>query len=194
MVQCRGTLKNTRKKFEYDGLTDCAAAAALAEGFKACRFSCLGTGQLHAGMPHRRDPGDRRPGRQLITPGAFTCGKCVSACPRRIIRLVPASAAAVIACSANAKGKTVREACEKWAVSGAASAKKRAIRRHPDSERPAGHRLRQMHGLHAVRGQVPPQLHYRAGKRSKVAFILEEKCKGCARCAAECKFDAIPSS
>ena len=42
----------------------------------------------------------------------ITCGKCVAACPRHIIHLVPTSAGAVVLCSANAKGKTVREACD----------------------------------------------------------------------------------
>jgi electron transport complex protein RnfB len=41
----------------------------------------------------------------------ITCGKCIAACPRQIIAMVPANSRARIQCRATARGKEVRDAC-----------------------------------------------------------------------------------
>jgi electron transport complex protein RnfB len=190
MVRCRGTLANTHIKYEYEGITDCAAAAALAEGYKACRFSCLGLGNCTRVCPT---------GAVTVVNGlatidhdrCITCGKCVAACPRHIIHLVPTSAGAVVLCSANAKGKTVREACDVGCIGCGICARVcrfgaiKMVDDLPviDYDRCTGcNECVEKCPRDAIRG--------REGSR-KVAFIHGEECVGCTLCAAECKFDAI---
>ena len=44
VVKCDGTAENSPLKMEYQGITTCAAAAALHGGTKNCSYGCIGFG------------------------------------------------------------------------------------------------------------------------------------------------------
>lgn len=110
-VHCRGTRRNVPLKFNYHGLHDCRAVAAIDDGVKSCPFSCLGFGNCEKVCPA---------GAIRIVDGlsvidqekCITCGKCVAECPRHIIRLVPADSAVRVECVNVLKGKLVTENCQ----------------------------------------------------------------------------------
>jgi len=85
-VHCQGGLR-TAPRFDYDGASDCRAAALLSGGFNECAAGCLGGGTCAAACPFKaiRMSPDRLP---VIDPDRCRgCGRCVAVCPRDVIRL-----------------------------------------------------------------------------------------------------------
>ncbi len=110
-VQCRGTLHNSPLKFNYEGLNDCAAVAALDDGVKNCPMSCLGFGNCARVCPTNAI--SIVDGLSVIDHRlCITCGKCVAECPRHIIHLLPADSVVRVECSNVFKGKQVRDNCQ----------------------------------------------------------------------------------
>jgi electron transport complex protein RnfB len=109
-VHCRGTRRNAPHKFHYEGLRDCRAVAAIADGVKSCPYSCLGYGNCARVCPAGAI--EIVDGLSVIDQDrCITCGKCVAECPRRIIRLVPADSAVRVECVNVLKGKLVTDNC-----------------------------------------------------------------------------------
>lgn len=111
LVLCNGADQVAARRFFYNGIYDCASAQLVFGGDKACTYGCLGFGTCAAvcpfgaidmveGMLARVDP-DRCTG----------CTKCVSACPRSIIKMVPASRRLHILCSSHDKGAAAKRTC-----------------------------------------------------------------------------------
>ncbi|NLG23794.1 MAG: RnfABCDGE type electron transport complex subunit B [Clostridiales bacterium] len=110
-VRCRGTLVNAPLKFHYEGMNDCRAAAAIADGVKSCPFSCLGFGNCARVCPV--DAIEIVDGLAVIDHDrCITCGKCVAECPRHIIRLVPQDSPVRIECSNVLRGRLVIDDCQ----------------------------------------------------------------------------------
>lgn len=111
MVMCGGDNTKAPRKFQYNGVTDCAAAAAVGGGDKLCNYGCLGYGSCVRVCPVNAI--------ELINDLAVVhpelcigCGACVKACPRDIIKMVPASAEIHVKCNSKDKGPVVKKACE----------------------------------------------------------------------------------
>ena len=111
LVLCRGDNEQARKRFIYDGITDCAAAAAVGGGDKACRYGCLGYGTCVRVCPAGAIEvvaGVARVHPELC----ISCRKCVAACPRGIIRMVPENRRIHVFCSSKDPGAEVRKVCK----------------------------------------------------------------------------------
>lgn len=111
LVKCCGSRSETTRVGDYNGLADCAAAAATAGGDKGCGFGCLGYGACAHVCPQRAirvENGLAKVEKRLC----IGCGKCVAACPRHLIELVPAKATVHVLCSNPEKGPSVRKVCK----------------------------------------------------------------------------------
>jgi Na+-translocating ferredoxin:NAD+ oxidoreductase subunit B len=110
-IMCGGSLSRTVKRYTYEGVPDCRAAVLTGGGDKACIYGCLGYGTCSRvcpfeaiticedGLPH-------------IDPGKCTaCGMCVSACPKNVIEILPASKAVVVACHSKDNAAYTRKRC-----------------------------------------------------------------------------------
>ena len=109
-VMCQGVKGEAKDKFIYDGYQSCVAAAGMAGGHKACRFSCLGLGDCEKhckfGAIKFQD------GMAFVDPDKCTaCGACVEGCPRHVISLLPASQKAVVRCRNTDSAKHARAVC-----------------------------------------------------------------------------------
>jgi Na+-translocating ferredoxin:NAD+ oxidoreductase RNF subunit RnfB len=110
LVKCCGTRSEAIRVGDYNGICDCAVAAATAGGDKGCRYGCLGYGACANICPKQAI---------AIVDGlavvdkrlCIGCGKCVSACPKKLIELVPASATIHVLCNNPEKGPAVRTVC-----------------------------------------------------------------------------------
>ncbi len=111
IVLCGGDDTAAARKFQYNGIADCAAAAAVGGGDKACRYGCLGLGTCARVCPV---------GAVEITAGRLAvvhpelcigCGQCVGACPRALIALVPESRRLHVLCRSRERGPVVRKQC-----------------------------------------------------------------------------------
>lgn len=110
LIHCLGSYDNTTDKMLYDGIPSCAAAAQLMGGITSCRYGCMGLGDCQRACQYgaiticnglaRVDPGKCK-----------GCSKCVAACPKGIISLVPLKKQAVVRCSSCDKAKGTMAVC-----------------------------------------------------------------------------------
>jgi len=111
LVKCCGTRSEAIRVGDYNGICDCASAAATAGGDKGCRFGCLGYGACAHVCPQnaiRVENGLAVVEKRLC----IGCGKCVAVCPRKLIELVPAAATIHVLCNNPLRGPGVTKVCE----------------------------------------------------------------------------------
>ncbi|HOK81903.1 MAG TPA: RnfABCDGE type electron transport complex subunit B [Clostridia bacterium] len=105
-------------KYEYQGYGDCASIELIAGGRKACSNGCIGQGKCNRLCPYDAI--------QIIDGVAYIdntedskcrqCGICITNCPKKIMKRIPAKAEIYIACSSCYKGKDVRSMCKKGCI------------------------------------------------------------------------------
>lgn len=110
VVHCGAKEKQRKIKAVYHGVKTCAGSEMVSGGGLACSYGCLGYGdcfcvcpfdaiRMEEGLPH------------IDIKKCTACGKCVSACPRDIIEVVPCGLDAVIACSSRDTAGETRKNC-----------------------------------------------------------------------------------
>ena len=110
-VRCGGDCDKAKDVYQYVGPEICSIAVnSPGGGPKGCAFGCLGYGECKSvcefGAINMVD------GIAVIDPEkCVACGKCVSVCPRHLIRLVPASKDHHIRCSSADRGLDVKKVC-----------------------------------------------------------------------------------
>ncbi len=117
-VKCAGTCEKAKDKYQYVGIEDCRAAAAIpGAGGKACASGCLGLGSCTTVCQfdaiHVTDQGIALVDREKCV----ACGQCVDACPKHLIELIPygpkqGKTFYMVQCSSTDKGKDVMAVCE----------------------------------------------------------------------------------
>ena len=110
LVLCCGDDTEATRRSAYNGITDCAAAQATAGGDKGCTYGCLGYGTCSRICPVLAIAVQN--GLAAVDKNTcIACGKCVTSCPRKIIKLVPASSEIHVLCSSKDKGPAVKKVC-----------------------------------------------------------------------------------
>ena len=99
-------------KYEYMGYGNCSSMELLGGGRKVCPWGCLGMGSCTDACPEHaidvRDDGYAVVDREKC----IACGKCIVACPKKLIKRVPVTAKVYIACSNCLRGgKDVKAMC-----------------------------------------------------------------------------------
>jgi len=103
-------------KFEYQGNDTCQAQATINNGKKACAEGCMGAASCLKIC--NSDAIKMTNGFATIDKRHCTsCGLCLNACPKKIIKLIPKTAKVFIACSCRQKGKDVANICKKGCIS-----------------------------------------------------------------------------
>lgn len=112
VVLCQGIKENTGEKMEYLGVKSCKMAVQLFGGPKDCIYGCVGFGDCIEACPynaiHICD------GVARINPMVCrACKKCVAACPKHIIDMVPLHIPrAAVLCKNKDKGAITRKECK----------------------------------------------------------------------------------
>ncbi len=115
MVRCNGNGSN-RHLYQYEGIRDgLAASRAPAGGPLACRYGCLGYGSCVKVCPF--DAISVQDGCAVVDHDrCMGCLKCVSACPRGLITVVPYGSYVYLKCSSKDKGAVTRQVCESGCI------------------------------------------------------------------------------
>ena len=110
-VQCQGDCEKTTIDYEYTGIEDCVMASQMQNGGpKGCGFGCLGFGNCVKACQF--DAIHVVDGIAVVDPEKCkACVSCVSACPKRLIEIVPYEQKHLVQCSSRDKGKDVMSVC-----------------------------------------------------------------------------------
>ncbi len=111
-VNCIGFGDIASDSFVYDGILDCTAANAFFDGFKECKYGCLGLGTCAVICPF--DAITMKDGKPIIDPELCkACKKCVDDCPRGVISMVHYNPEAyAVLCNSQDKGKQTKAVCQ----------------------------------------------------------------------------------
>ncbi len=109
-VKCSGDCEHVEHRANYVGIHDCASAVASGLTPWSCDYGCLGFGTCVKACPF---------GAITVTDGVAAvdrakcraCGKCVAACPKHLIELIPDKAAYAVRCSNKDRGPAVKKIC-----------------------------------------------------------------------------------
>lgn len=115
-VCCNGKREYTANKMDYSGTQTCYGASQIFGGPESCQYGCMGYGDCKAvceyGAIQMVD------GVALIDPDkCVSCMKCVSACPKQLIAMLPAEETAIVACANHERGGGVRKTCTVGCIS-----------------------------------------------------------------------------
>lgn len=110
-VKCKGNCNYTKKLYTYSGLHDCNGAMVVpGAGGKSCEYGCMGYGSCVKACEF--DSIHIVDGIALVDKEkCVACGKCVTACPKKLIDIVPYKAKTLVQCNSQDKGKTVKDKC-----------------------------------------------------------------------------------
>ena len=115
-VHCNGNCDAAGMKYEYNGADDCRMISqAPGSGPKICEYGCIGSGTCVSVCQF--DAIHIENGVAVVDKDACkACGKCVEICPRKLIDLIPVSAAYAVRCSSGDKGPVVMKACKNGCI------------------------------------------------------------------------------
>ena len=112
-VVCQGGTDNCKARFEYNGIRDCVAASTLSDGYKTCKFACMGLGTCEKVCPFGAIHMDESRHIAVVDEEKCqSCGKCVAACPKHVLELRPAAQKVDVACHNPGIGKAVSANCQ----------------------------------------------------------------------------------
>ena len=110
-VHCQGSDLYTETRYDYTGPENCAAATGLFAGPNSCTYGCLGMGDCVAVCDFDAiyiEEGVARVNHE----NCVACGKCVDACPKFLIHMIPKhELATVVSCSNHWPGAKIRKEC-----------------------------------------------------------------------------------
>ncbi|MBE0637706.1 MAG: Fe-S cluster domain-containing protein [Bacteroidales bacterium] len=88
VLRCNGSCENAPQKMKYDGPATCAFAHNLYSGESGCPFGCLGLGDCVVSCKFDALYMDEKTGLPVVVEDkCVACGACVKACPRGIFEL-----------------------------------------------------------------------------------------------------------
>ena len=109
-VICAGG-ENCGKRFDYQGIQTCAAAASIAGGPSACAYGCLGLGDCTRAC--KFDAIHVINGVAVVDRKKCTgCTACTVVCPRHVIQMKPIAPQPAVKCSNKDKGALVNKTCK----------------------------------------------------------------------------------
>ena len=189
-IMCQGDWQKSIKRFKYEGIEDCRAVVLAGGGDKACVYGCLGYATCVRACPfdalHMNE--DRLPVVDITK--CTGCRKCEAACPKKVIEILPAGKAVVVACHSRDRGAETRKNCQVGCIAcgvcvkvcpfDAAKVEDSLSRIDLDKCRVCGLCVKKC-PTKAIVDYIP--------ERSR-AYVLRDKCIGCNMCMKVCPVNA----
>lgn len=111
-IMCQGGLSKSVRKYIYEGVPDCRAVILAGGGDKACRYGCLGYGTCVKACPFGAMSMTEEHLPFVDITKCTGCRKCETACPTKVIEVLPASKQVLVACHSKDKGGETRKSCK----------------------------------------------------------------------------------
>ncbi len=103
-------------KYSYIGYGDCATVELLAGGRKACPNGCIGMGKCTDQCAYHAIDVNKDGYARIDEKKCIKCGLCAVACPKNLIKRIPATAKVYVACSNVERGAAVKAVCDRGCV------------------------------------------------------------------------------
>jgi electron transport complex protein RnfB len=110
-VACRAGRNTAVMNYEYQGVNNCQSAHLMFGGDKACAWGCLGLGSCEKACPFDAIHVNAEGLAVVDRARCRSCRKCVAACPRGLISMVPKSQDVLVACRNQDRGNRARQVC-----------------------------------------------------------------------------------
>lgn len=111
VVLCHGGVKEAVRSAIYYGVQGCHSAMLVSGGGKMCQYGCLGYADCVAVCPFDAIHMDDNQLPVVDREKCTACGKCVEACPRKLIELHSLNHRIFVFCKSHDKGPQVKKAC-----------------------------------------------------------------------------------
>lgn len=109
-VKCSGDCDKAGNKYDYSGNMDCNEANNVSGGPKSCTYGCMGMGSCVSVCEF--DAIHILNGIAVVDKEkCVSCGKCIQACPKKLIEIIPYLNHQKVACNSNDKGMDVKKVC-----------------------------------------------------------------------------------
>lgn len=110
-VACQGDCDKANVEYEYSGVKDCSMASFVPNGGpKSCTYGCLGYGNCVKVCQF--DAISVKNGIAVVDKDKCkACGKCIEACPRKLISFIPYDAKVAVSCKSLDKGPVAMKKC-----------------------------------------------------------------------------------
>ena len=191
-VICRGTNENCKSKFDYTGIPDCVAATTVSDGFKACKYACLGLGTCVKACAFDAIHIDEKLGIAVVDADKCqSCGQCVKACPRGVLDLQPIDKPVRVQCRAAEEGYLVSDNCKAGCIGCERcmiACKFGAITMEKHLPKFDMEKCRHCFMCYEA---CPTQAIWADVEHRKIAQIDQASCVGCGMCKRACQFEAI---
>ncbi len=191
-VLCQGDSDRCKAKFQYEGIHDCVAASLVSDGNKSCRYACLGLGTCQRACPFDAIVIDEHKKIAVVDPDKCkSCGKCVEACPKHVLRMQPAQLPVRLLCRAADEGKLVSDNCRVGCVGCEICANQckfgaiTIVNHLPQFD------MTKCTGCMMCAEVCPTSAIEGDFDNRKIASIQTDECIGCGICKKTCQFEAI---
>ncbi|MBN1383644.1 MAG: Fe-S cluster domain-containing protein [Elusimicrobia bacterium] len=111
-VHCGGNTSERRQKGIYEGVKTCLSATLISGGTVSCNYGCIGFGDCVYACPFGAIKFNENLPPEIDEEKCTSCGLCVKACPKNLIKLVPKDKRFIVACSSHDKGRIVKQVCD----------------------------------------------------------------------------------
>jgi Na+-translocating ferredoxin:NAD+ oxidoreductase RNF subunit RnfB len=111
-LHCAGGLGRARQIAGYEGYENCRGAHIVAGGGKECSWGCLGLADCEVACTFDAIRMNAMKLPVVDVDACTACGDCVTACPRDLFEILPASHHLIVQCKAPVAADDARRICQ----------------------------------------------------------------------------------
>ncbi len=189
-IFCQGGFSKSLRRFKYEGIEDCRASILTGGGDKSCIYGCLGYGTCSRVCPFEAITmsDDNLP---IVDPTKCTaCGKCVQACPTKVIEIFPLAKEVLVRCHSKDKGADTKKNCEIGCIACGICVKVCPYN-SPMVENNLAWIILEKCRVCGICVRKCPTKAIMDYIPSRPKAFVTEKCNGCAICAKVCPVNAV---